>query len=462
MKHLASQLLTVAKSVLARAEVLDLDRIAKLRSDFLMLMKAARRVSNYTEAMRVKGYIGKWSKDFDDYMYKYFQDQFANMKFREEVSESDWKYWDKLIRENTWPFYMEFSMPISKADSYYTEEMRFAKFQEELPKWEARVKRKALLAWKTLNNFVEWYALEGELPAKPFTVDVPIPESVMMEGFSVTLSGHDHVKKSAEYIELFRAGLKVYRAKASAVYPWLIQNQLPLVLDFKAGMDIGGLYERDHIRLNGYQSGNPEHVAHVLAHEMSHHRYRSIGRAAQDYWERMIIGDLGELDLKTLTEKYPDKYHTWDNKYIKNESPFLYQQLNSLQHSPSVPKAVKDANDIGDIREYLEKGGQTKVTIVRHPISGYASKNPEEAFCEALGYLVAFGPSRVPDIVLGWLKDILLSVKTASRIAHRPIKVDEAVVRDLIKDFFEFIKVSGKTHGASDSERFQPWDESEQ
>jgi hypothetical protein len=67
-----------------------------------------------------------------------------------------------------------------------------------------------------------------------------------------------------------------------------------------------------------------------------------------------------------------------------------------------------------DIKNYLEKGGAPIVKVHAHQISGYANKNDAEAFCEALGLLVASGPNSVSDVVLDWLRTILPDSHTAS------------------------------------------------
>jgi len=70
------------------------------------------------------------------------------------------------------------------------------------------------------------------------------------------------------------------------------------------------------------------------------------------------------------------------------------------------------------IRKYLDDGGDPVVRVPTNPITGYSGKNSDEAFCEALGNLVAYGPKAVPDVVLGMLRSVLGGgVKIASRVA---------------------------------------------
>jgi hypothetical protein len=69
---------------------------------------------------------------------------------------------------------------------------------------------------------------------------------------------------------------------------------------------------------------------------------------------------------------------------------------------------------VKDLIEYLDTGGDPVISVHTKPISGYANKNPEEAFCEAIGLLVAFGPRTVDEQVQSWLKEIVPSLRIAS------------------------------------------------
>ena len=402
----------VAREYVAYKQSLDTERIQKFRRDFLTLMSNESRVGDYRTAIAWRDAIARWNRDFDDYLYKYLLHDFKNLVYNKKVPERDGKYWDKLIRDITWPFVIEFSVPISSADDYYSEESRFAQFQDKLSKWSVRVRRKAQTTWRVLQNFSDWYARDVESGTVP-VVDVPAPEKIEMEGFAVTLLGHDSVKDIERYVRDFRAGLRAYKARANKVYPWLIHNQLPILMDFKGEIGTGGEYKGNYIWFNGY-SASFDSVVHIMAHEMSHHRYKTFGSGERDFWSRMIRGDLGKLDLRQVVSQFPDETWIFDSKAIKAKDPLLYYQLDGLRYERDVSGDVNRISTVGDIKAYLEKGGNPVVTIHSHPISGYASKNEEEAFCEALSRLVAFGPNSVPDVVLDWLRIIMPSSRTAA------------------------------------------------
>lgn len=401
---------------ISKREVLDIDRIQEFRRDFLMLMKNADRIGDYETAIEWSGYITKWTNDFDDYIYKHLIDELKNLGFQKKISEGDVKYWDKLIRENVWPFVTEFRVPIFREDSYHSKEMVFEKFKNELSRWKLRTENKARVAWKVLKDFANWYVKNHETS---FVFDVPVAEKIEMEGFAITILTGNSSKYINEnmpkWMGLLKEGLRRYRDRASKIYPWLLKNQLPLVVDFKMDLGTGALYEYNRIVLSGYLSANsPNSLVHVLAHEMGHHRYKTMGSEQRDFWYSMINGDLGTLDLRDVANKYADNIWLYENVEIKRDDPMLFYQLSGLQYSQNRSEKFKNIDQVKDIKEYLNNGGDPIIQVHRKPISAYANKNEEEAFCEALSYLVAFGPRSLDSDVLDWLRIILPSSHTAS------------------------------------------------
>ena len=59
-----------------------------------------------------------------------------------------------------------------------------------------------------------------------------------------------------------------------------------------------------------------------------------------------------------------------------------------------------------DFQEALDSG-VTTLSVPKTPITGYAGKNPEEAFCEAVGLLVAYGPRAVHEKIRHYLEIVI-------------------------------------------------------
>ena len=102
---------------------------------------------------------------------------------------------------------------------------------------------------------------------------------------------------------------------------------------------------------------------------------------------------------------------------LMREDPILHIQLSTLMNDPGYSR-VADWLFASGIRKYLDAGGNPIIRVPTNPITGYAGKNSDEAFCEALGNLVGYGPKAVPDAVLKMLRSVLGGgVRVASRVA---------------------------------------------
>ncbi len=123
------------------------------------------------------------------------------------------------------------------------------------------------------------------------------------------------------------------------------------------------------------------------------------------------------VELRTLGLE--DLSSTQAKLELKQVNPLMYLQLLSLDWQPN-GQMTPDFS-IEGIEEHFEIYGSYMV-VPKNPISAYASKNEEEAFCEAVGKLVSFGHNTLPEPVLVWLKTVLPTVRFAhliERVASR-------------------------------------------
>lgn len=377
-------------------------------------------VRDYAQAQRWREAMAIWRRRFGDLIYKRLASAIGDIPLQYKgVSREDTKSWDKYVRKGTWSLYLDASVPIDRADDYWSEEARFLQFQRELPKWEGRVKRSARKAWKTLTHFVSWYR---NVTRQDPNIDLPVDEQVQLEGFQVLVKDYDpSFDLNPDFMERFKAGLRHYRERAQAVLPSLLQRQIPLVLDFKADLDEGGSHHGSFITINPSASRkNPGRMAQILAHEMGHHLWQGyLSKDAQEFWRRAISGNYGTLNLHDVLRRYGDENDFWQNKRILSEDPLLYLQIDGLYTSEKdtfAPRTGKAIFSMQDIRSYLERGGQSAFHVHGKPITGYAHKNAEEAFCEALGMLVGYGPQTVLPVVRSWLKTLLPQIKIAHSV----------------------------------------------
>jgi hypothetical protein len=97
---------------------------------------------------------------------------------------------------------------------------------------------------------------------------------------------------------------------------------------------------------------------------------------------------------------------------LGEEDPILALQVETVGQGDKLQRKE-------DFQDLLDRG-QTTLKVPKTPITGYANKNPEEAFCEAVGLLVTYGPRAVHEKIRHWL-DVVLpgQVKLAQRVVRR-------------------------------------------
>lgn len=401
----------------ARAVPFTEDDVEKMRKDILVLMKNVDKISlgegEYDYSSIEKDYeklragVREWYNHFDEVMYKDFipniqiairiwltgSDRFPDSEYLQK-QENDWaKQWEKKLRTETW------DLKITLMDM-----PRLQNWTREKKKWAEKVKREARAAWKALGDFLTWLKGRDVTPTR----DVRVTEQVRIEGFNITVIGYEDSDYDRKSMEIFKEALKMYRARASAVAPVLLKQQVPLVFRFDCNMDKGGEYLQGHIEVCAAGNGYPKDMVKTLAHEMGHHLFKQISAEQEKYWTTAIHQDLGDLDLRDLLKEWkPGEsiYDVMDRSELSD--PVLSLQLQGVLYGHSRSQWKPSWHSREELESYLAEGGSPTWTVPKHPITGYASKNPEEAFCETIGLAVAYGPQTLDPLVRHWFETIM-------------------------------------------------------
>ncbi len=395
--------------VLARDVSIDLELIEGLRKDFLTLMKNVPRVKNYKDGDKLREAFRIYSENFKELVFETFLNR--DFKYDTDFSEGDRAWFDRQLRKTGWDFYIELRPPIDRPNEYYSEEARFADFEQKKTSWANRVKDKARSFWHDMKEFVEF--VQRNRP-EAYKVHVRDVEQIEMEGFKVRIIGYD--PDYSDEMERFKAGLRLFRQRAAQVFPAMLHHMLPIHLLGYATLDEGGRYQGNHIEvaLTGFSDRkNPNIVAHVIAHEMGHHLFKTfLSDADRKFWYEAIREDSTPLDIEKLLSLWPEG--AWGHELVqklKDVDPLLALQIDVIVDGQS-HSGGPSFNTREDFEKLLAEGH--KMVTVKHPISGYGGKNAEESFCEAIGQVIGYGPNTVPEIVRHWLKLILPGLKTAS------------------------------------------------
>lgn len=250
-------------------------------------------------------------------------------------------------------------------------------------------------------------------------------QRINLEGLPVVTIGFDpDDPQHQEAFDVVRDGLRAYRSKAK-VLPILLTHPAPIFLRFDVTASLGGAMGsggNNNITLYPFNVAykGARQVPQVIAHEMGHFVWSNVlSSQDEDFWRIAITRDLKDLDLRDLLKQWPSEksLYRWLTD-IRLSDPVLSLQLEALQ-TPSNPnirqlnKYWERLDDREGIEAYLADGGTPTIKVPKTPISGYATTNAQEAFCEALGNLVAFGPATIHPQVLSWLKTILPGLRTA-------------------------------------------------
>jgi 8-oxo-dGTP pyrophosphatase MutT (NUDIX family) len=404
---------SVRASLLKRAErrQINLEWVEKVRKDFLMLMKNVPLVKNYDDAETLGRNFTVFRNNFENVFFEQFLNR--DLKYKSGLNATQIENIDSTVRAPGWAFSSELRLPLRDHDEHWSKEQCYTQFQEKVTTWETGLRKKAQAFWKAM----KWVTELGLLPTEGLPVDVPDKEIVELEGFQCMVKGFQ--AKDRPKMDIIKAGLRLFRESAQERLPILLDFMLPLEIEFEAKVDAGGEYFGSYISLTASGVSDPRDVSHVVAHEMGHHIWNTLDDKAQNFWRTAIRGDYGDLDLKTLLDEWPEDAWAYQfPKLLADTDPVLGLQVGALRYDPNYKRLERKK----DFQALLDSG-ETTLKVPKHPITDYANKSPNEAFCEAIGMLIGYGTRAVLPEVRNWL-DIILP-KSAKRARMRTARPEQ-------------------------------------
>jgi hypothetical protein len=285
-------------------------------------------------------------------------------------------------------------------------------FTRDAKKWDATVRRIAPKAWKWFESAATVIAKGAKYGgSEAIMIDRGTGTLREMAGFKVRLDGFSGSDFDVEGVQKFERGLQLFRQLAQKRFPLMLRNTPPFVMIFAGeaqGESAAARWNLSNVDVTIWgMHNNPDKVAHIVAHELAHGIFNTqLNNMVREAWTKFIRGDTEPLDLRQVLKDIGDDGWIHEPKAYKGD-PIRWLQVSGLwyDHSYRFERG-------SDIRRWLDAGGIPIVPVTRHPVTGYGHKSPEEAFCEAVGNIVAYGPRTVLPEVRQMLGIMLPQLRT--------------------------------------------------
>jgi hypothetical protein len=349
----------------------------------------------------------------------------------------------ELHPDTDWDMYF-LKNPLPTQDELNQQAME--KLLKRLKTDKARAERKWRAFAKKLKDFVVWADSWGVSDKIVVQTNQQIEET-SINGVPFRFIGEpSKAYNGVDFLnDLHNTTIPLFVKRMREVMPLMQKMLIPFHVHFQktdeCGNNAAGCYEYTHIDITNWGiTGKPRETIKILAHEMGHHIWKIfVKKEAQVFWSNALKGDLGEVDMEEVIQAW-DRAGKRDSK-LKENNPIIYLQMEGLVYSPFYSnKGVVGASHAIDL--YREGRLERFIRVPTTPITGYAQKNSEEAFCEALGLLVAYGTRAVHEKIQALLQIILPNqIKTGSNMNNRTAGARV----DLYKLIKEYNKLNGST-----------------
>jgi hypothetical protein len=250
-----------------------------------------------------------------------------------------------------------------------------------------------------------------------------------MEGFAVAVLGYSPA--DGDGIGWARALLRQFRASAERHAPVLLRDPPVIVLDFARDDGHCGRYygwEHEDAAKYGWKHRTPVPHPRVhlsirtlrgwaraatnvrdgvqcLAHELGHHLWRSfLTPDARELWQQLVGEKRIRLDLDRVAAVLREAPTVDTDAWLKANHPVLWLQISiSCTEWKDGKSGWRKGDTLCPLNlprvEALRQRGKRYVMAPELPVTWYGAKSGEEAWCEALGQHVGFGPMAVHPVV---------------------------------------------------------------
>lgn len=421
-------------------ETLNEEHVEELRQEFLTLTRNAKDFDSPEQALEFRDYLMEWRRDYlGDWIRKFKRSLKENKSQRggsvpdyvvetsiDDVEEAMDKLVDRLVDFPSADLKRyDYDEDVSKArDSW--EYVPGAIKEEVEGAWFRSVRRYARLLWDELNEIIDLFEDHDA------SIEMRFPEERVerIEGFTVKIIGFETAGDYThdDKMKRLKEALRQYKRRAQKTVPVLLDksDQVAFEFDFDCDRSVGGLYVESGPKIKvcaSLLSEDVDRLVQVFAHEMGHHVWKTLGGKQKEWWREMIESSQETLHVEDILDMWPEDMNrrSFEDK-LKKVDPSLYIQLDALSRRETSPIGTSLYT-----RDDFERYSDDTIDVYDNLPTGYASKSPEEAFCEVLGRLLGYGPRTVHDVALRWLKAVMpydihvasMSDRIASKYARR-------------------------------------------
>lgn len=400
-------------------EAVSKTEIEQLRKDAAMFSKNIRRIKSGHDLYIVAQAYVKWLDHMDRLLTGVFAIN-ADQK-REKPHES---YEEKQVREKWWSLHIEGKDIFMVVYPRGTDLMKSAggeqyqqfvyngkedRWQEYYTKFDAArnssYTKFGKLSRDLFNAVDEWLARKE---GNSFESYLKREDFKFMDLRCRILTTDETEENDKVKLKAYLRALKEATTRLKHFGFGNILHTLTFEVDFAKSDWAGGTYDHNNtIRSTAWGYTDPR----VIAHEVGHHVYEKIiSQKQRDGWINLIEKNqvrFSQQDFAAIRRAYdkviaiglqhvPDWNNTidgiWDNlaKYIDDpQTQDLYKafwkQYTALGHNGAyVPAPMK--KDINGAFDQFKEAATP--SFVYHLPTGYANKNPDEAFCEVFSYYI--------------------------------------------------------------------------
>lgn len=400
--------------------------IEGLRQEVLRILRTVESASTYAEATSIRQYLAAWVPAFEDRMMHLADAAQRVLAPGDRFDAEPVRAVRTLARDLAHRLLYEFDeRPLGHhlaPDDF--ERWTFATWLRTRDASVRRLRELAQRLWRALREAHDAAAHRGAT----LTLTAEEPRPYRLAGFDVALVGDAQVPGAGDFVRRFERILRVLRERLDRVMPGAAALFCPIVLVWGAGYDarLMGQYfpasEVIEMYSEGLEGVRDDGVVAAVAHEGGHHLWRRVlDSAARAEWAAFVEQSLVTLDLATLRAAWETAQAMVGEplsllevaQVLRAHDPRLALQVESLLNLPDAPWRP----DV-TLAELDAAASRTSPKVLRDPITAYARKNAQDAFCEALALLIGYGGHTLPGDVRQWLRVVVPALRTERANDH--------------------------------------------